>query len=379
MDGFTRYDDLQDAHQIVRVEEPGAGYYIVLDREMIVAGLQDVATFSSRSVTPLLSDPTFAVIPIMLDPPTHTKWRRLLASYFAVRRVPLLDQRIRATCARLLDEIEPPGNADFVTDFAFKFPTTIFLEIMGLPAAELDMFLEWEHAILHPGPDGTIDRATRITAIVSVLDHLRTAVAACRSTPPDPQADDILSHAARWQMDGEPVSDEDILSCCLLLFMAGLDTVASALSLAMRHLALHPEDRAWLAADPARAEVAAEELMRVYSIGQLARKVRHDTVFAGEHLREGDMVLFPIAAANRDTAHVPDARHVDFNRAPVPHYTFGAGPHRCLGSHLARHEMSVALEQWHRRIPDYEVATTEPLLGYWGSTHGVVSLPIRWR
>jgi cytochrome P450 len=376
--GFARYDELQDEHRIVRVEEPEGSYHVLLDRELIAAGLQDTETFSSNAITPLQPNPLYSVIPIMLDPPEHTKWRRLLSGYFAVRRLPLLDARIRERCTQLLDGFEHDGACEYANDFAFRFPTSIFLEIMGLPADELDTLLEWERAILYPGPDGSIQPEGRITAVLKVFDRFRELIAERRAAPAR-DADDIVSHAASWEIDGAPVSDDEILSCCLLLFMAGLDTVANELSFAMHHLATHPADRAWLAEDPNRSVLATEELLRTFAIGQIARKVRRETDLGGVRLSPGDMVLFPLAAANRDPAHLDHPREVDFGRELRPHYTFGAGPHRCLGSHLARREIAVALELWHQRIPDYEVATDMPLPGHWGSVHGLTSLPLRWR
>ncbi len=378
MNAFRRYDALQDAHRIVRVEEPGGSYYVVLDRELIVAGMQDPVTFSSHALTPLQPNPVYTMIPIMLDPPEHTKWRRLLSSYFAVRRIPLLDPRIRAVGSELIEGFRAEGACDYVTDFAFRFPTTIFLEIMGLPIEELDTFMEWERAILHPDADGSLDRERQIAGVMAVFGRLREIIADRRSAP-DSDADDIVSHAAGWEMDGEPVADDDIVSCCLLLFMAGLDTVANVLSFSMSHLATHPSEQAFLAADTSRATAATEELLRAFAIAQLARKVTTETVIAGVELHPGDMVLFPLAAANRDTAHVDHAREVDFGREPGPHYAFGAGPHRCLGSHLARREMAVALELWHSAIPSYELASAAPLDGHWGHVHGLLTLPLRWR
>jgi cytochrome P450 len=376
--GFARYDVLQDEHRVVRIEEPEGAYFLVLDRELVVAGLQDTATFSSRAITPLQPEPRFTAIPVMLDPPEHGKWRKMLASYFAPRRMPLLEARIGARCAELLDELEPRGGCEFVGEFAFRFPTTIFLEIMGLPAAELDLFLEWENAILHAADEDPAGRARQLEAVMLVLNRFREIIAERRASP-DIDAGDIVSHSASWEIDGEAVADGDILSCCLLLFMAGLDTVANELSFAMRHLAMHRADRAWLAAEPSRAGAAAEELLRVYSIAQVARKVTTDTVFGGQQLKKGDMVLFSLAAANRDPTYLRDARNVILEREGARNYAFGAGPHRCLGSHLARREIAVALEQWHRRVPEYELASDAPLLGHWGSVHGLTNLPLRWR
>jgi cytochrome P450 len=375
--GFERFDVLQDQSRIWRVEEPRGSYWMVLDRELAVQGLQDTDTFSSAAITPLDPEPMVRMKPVQLDPPEHGKWRKILASYFSPRRMPLLEHRIDEQCRSLLDEITPRGECDFVADFALRYPTVIFLEIVGLPVDELPTFLEWVSMIVHPDEGGALDRDRQATAMFAVMGRFMQALGERRATP-DAEAGDIISHAAGWEMDGEPVADEDILECCLLLFLAGLDTVANELAMAFHHLAAHPSDRAWLAGDPSQAPAVVEETLRAYSIPQLARKVRHDTTFAGQELKAGEMVMFSLAAANRDPLGVERAREVVLDRLPAPHYAFGAGPHRCLGSHLARQEMAIALREWHRRIPEYSLGTDRPIREHRGAVHGLTSLPLRW-
>jgi cytochrome P450 len=376
--GFQRYDELQDQGPVVRVEEPGGCYWVVLDRELGIQCLQNPDTFSSAAITPLDPDPAVRMIPVQLDPPEHAKWRSLLASYFAPRRMPYLEGKISERCTELLDDIVARGSCDFLQDFAMKFPTTVFLEIVGLPVEELPQFQEWLGAMVHPDDEGNLDRDTLITTMFTVMGRLQEVVAERRAAP-NPDAQDIISHAATWVVDGEPAKDDDILSCLLLLFLAGLDTVANELAYAMLHLSTHPEDRAKLAADPSKAPTAVEELLRAFSIPEVARKVTRDTELAGQRISAGDMVLFPLMAMNRDTKHVECARNVVLERHEPPlHYAFGAGPHRCLGSHLARQEMSVFLQMWHQRIPEYWLDTEEPIREHWGSIHGMKHLPLRW-
>jgi cytochrome P450 len=154
--------------------------------------------------------------------------------------------------------------------------------------------------------------------------------------------------------------------------------VANALSMATHHLATTPADRTALLARPGRTAAAVEELLRAFTITRLARKVTRDTEFGGQQLEAGDMVMFSLAAANRDAAALDRAREVVLDREPAPHYAFGAGPHRCLGSHPARKEMEIALRMWHERIPQYELATDQPVREYRSSVYGVIDLPLRW-
>ncbi|WP_313949498.1 cytochrome P450 [Frankia sp. AvcI1] len=183
-----------------------------------------------------------------------------------------------------------------------------------------------------------------------------------------------------WELDGAPAPDDALVNCSLLLFLAGLDTVAMSLSFAMHHLATHDADRrhvAGLAAAGEPLDGVVEELLRFYAVPEVGRKVKQDIEIGGQQLRAGDLVLFPLVAANRDEALVAGAGTVDLvSRPPAPHLAFGAGPHRCLGSHLARIEMNVALAGWHRVIPAYALGEGTAPQAYWGNVHGIFSLPL---
>lgn len=373
---FERFDELQDQHRMWRVEEPEGNYWMCLDRELIVQGLQNPEVFSSSAIVVLDPDPVICMKPIQLDPPEHTKWRKMLASYFSVKRMPHLEDRIRQRVTELLDEYLPKGECDFAQDIALWFPSVIFLEIVGLPADELPTFLEWERDSIHADPEAT-DREAQFGVMMQVMDRFQRAIDERRASP-DPDATDIISHAVGWTIDGQPVSDGDILECCLLLFLAGLDTVTNELSYAIWHLATHPGDQAALHEEPGRIAQAVEELLRAFSIPQLARKVTRDVSFGGQDLKAGEMVLFSLSAANRDVRYIDRARQVVIDRDAIPHYAFGAGPHRCLGSHLARQELNIFLGEWCKRVAHYELATEEPISEHRGSVHGISSLPLRW-
>src|SRR5262249_36594868 len=154
--------------------------------------------------------------------------------------------RIEAGVDELLDELVPRGGCEYVHDFAYRFPTAVFLEIIGLPRAELDTFIDWVGGALHADEHGVLDRSRQTAVMRQAMGRFAQALAERRASP-DPDATDILSHAVGWEVDGEPAADADILSCCLLLFLAGLDTVANQLAMATAHLATTPTDRAALA------------------------------------------------------------------------------------------------------------------------------------
>ena len=237
-----------------------------------------------------------------------------------------LTPKIRERAIELIEPLVARGSCDFMAEFAQRFPTTIFLEMMGLPVEELDQFMTWEHAILHSGSGTDEAKQHQIEAMMAVMGRFATLIAERREEP----RDDIVSKAIHYTVDGEPVTDADLLSFCLLMFMAGLDTVSVTLGWSFLHLARHDEDRAAIVADPALIPGAIEEFMRAYAIVMPARKVTRDVEIQGCPMKTGDMVLIPLNAATRDDVAFADARTVDIRRKPNNHIGFGAGPHRCL-------------------------------------------------
>ncbi|MCW2622556.1 MAG: putative cytochrome [Frankiales bacterium] len=372
---FERNDGFQSQARPALWTDEGPGYWVFTDREVILDGLQQHELFSSAVIVPTEPDPPYKWIPIMLDPPEHTLWRRLLGRYFSPKRVLDMEADQRGFANSLIDAFEQRGECEFIADFAQVFPTTIFLQIMGMPREQLDEFMEWEHAMLHTTQEDDPDGSRRLDGMVKVQTYFAGLIAQRRAAH-DPEAQDIVSHALTWEVNGAPVTDADMLSCLLLLFMAGLDTVAAQLSYIFRHLAAHPEDRRRIVADPTLIPHAVEELLRAFPIVQTARKATRDADFHGCPIKTGDMAVFPLSMAGRDDQAFPEAKRVDFDREDVRHLSFGAGPHRCLGSHLARQELVVVLEEWHKRIPDYEIVG-EPR-EHAGGVFGLDTMALRW-
>ena len=375
--GYRNLDSQRARHPVFRASEP-PGYHVFTEHDTILEALQNPELFSSHATVPTMPEPGYRWIPLMLDPPEHGKWRRLLGGWFTPRRTEGMDRLMRERAARLVEELAPTGGCDFVADFAGRFPTSIFLDIMGLPIDELDRFMAWEDAIMHFSTGSDPDHSALMRAMDEVQTYLGALVAQRRANPVA-GADDIVSASAGWTVDGEPVADQDVLACLLLLFMAGLDTVANQLSYAAHHLATHPDHRERLAADPSLAPVVVEELLRAYPIVVVGRRVTRDVQFHGCPLAEGEVVSFPLPSAGRDEKLCPRATEVDLDRGTTRHISFGAGPHRCLGSHLARRELAVALQEWHRRIPDYRLADGIEVTEHAGNgVWGIDALPLRW-
>lgn len=375
LEHFRRLDEMHRKSGPFAWTDSAQGYFLFFDHDVIVDGMQRPELFSSSVIVPEDPDPIYKWIPIMLDPPEHAKWRHVLAGYFAPPLVKRMADDQRAFAAQLIDEIAARGRCDYVADFAHTFPTTIFLQLLGAPTEMLPTFLEWESAILQRNEGGSQDAAKAM--MFQVMEYFRDLITERRASG-DEGRTDIVSTAVNWEIDGEPVRDEDLLSCLLLLFMAGLDTVAAQLSYGIHHLATHPADLARIVNEPELLPDAIEEILRVFPIVQTARKVTTDTDFHGCPMQAGDMVVFPLGAANRDERAFPNATEFRLDRGATRHISFGVGPHRCLGSHLARQEMTIALEEWHRRIPDYRLDPSLPVREHGGGVYGLDTLPLIW-
>lgn len=365
-------DRLRDRHPFMRSTFLN-GYWVLADGELIREALQRPDVFSSTVVTPLESDPPYRWIPEMLDPPEHTAWRQLLAPHFAPKVMERLEGKVQQRCVELIDGFAGRGHCDFLRDFAWRYPTTIFMELMGLPLDGLDQFLAWEHDILHLGADQDPDHAKAFHAMLAVMGYFAELVEEKRAHP----GDDLLTTSLAWEIDGKPISIDDRLSWCLLMFMAGLDTVSIQLGYAFWYLAGHADDRARVVADPSVIPAAIEELLRYFAFVAPARKVMRDVEFHGCPMKAGDMVLVPLSGATRDPKQVDDAASFRLDREPNNHIAFGLGPHRCLGSHLARRELRVALEEWHARIPDYRLTDGVEVVEH-GGMYGLDALELSW-
>jgi len=367
---FDNYDRLRDGARAYFGDAGGHEFWLLTRLADIRAAFQQPQLFSSTAVAPDQPDPPYMWIPEMLDPPVHTKWRQLLGPMFSPEASARLEPKVRQRFSEIMDEVASRGRCDYVADVALRFPNTIFMEIMGLPVSDADQFQAWETAILHTGAVGS---DVSLNAMGEVVAYFGALVAERRKAP----REDLVSRAIRFEIDGQPVSDDDLLSMCLLLFMAGLDTVAMQLSYSMMHLATHDDDRRRLVADPSLFPGAIEEFLRYYSFVTPSRKIMADTVFQGCPIKAGQMIHLPIVSANRDPHEFADAQRVIIDRADNRHIAFGAGPHRCLGSHLARQELRIGLVEWHARVPEYRLTPGVAIVEHGGQV-GLDNLSLEW-
>jgi cytochrome P450 len=288
---------------------------------------------------------------------------------FAPKRLKLVEADIQTTARRLVDSALAKGQSEFISDFAEVFPVTIFLSLMGLPHDHTSQFLAWEHGILH-----TPDLETRIESTRAVRDYLATLVRDRRKRP----ADDLISFVIASDVAGRPVTDQEATSMCLLLFMAGLDTVTAALGFIFKHLAEHPGHQQQLRDDPSLIPGAIEELLRAYPLAVGNRVITRDVEFHGVTMKAGERISMPTMLAGRDANTFAQPDVVEFRREGASHITFAAGPHRCLGSHLARRELKCALEEWLNRAPPFRVKSGETPRAHASAVFGVDYLPLTW-
>ena len=274
----------------------------------------------------------------------------------------------------MIDGLVGRGRCDLVRDFGGPFATKVFLDWAGLPPEDSPQFVAWVSAVFNDLGDSSTTALQE--AMAGIQGYFRVLLADRRRAPRDPERD-IVTHLVQSTIDGEPLSEDELLSICEVLVLAGLDTVKQQLGYSFLHLATHPEDRRRLSAEPEVVPLAVEELLRAFSVADPARKVAEDIEFHGCPMRKGDMVWLPPCTANRDPRVFPRADEVVLDRSPNRHFAFGSGPHRCQGVHLARLQMQVALEEWHRRIPEYGLGDDDPILEH-GGQFGLERLPIAW-
>jgi cytochrome P450 len=377
---YSEVDDLRHKGDVFQVNE-GAGYRLYTRYNQILDIAQHPEYFSNVIVDTRTNEPGvgFELVPQSMDGAIHAKWRRILGSYFSPGRIGKMVPDIRARAIELIESFADKGECDFVKDFAQLYPTVIFLGIMGLEKDELPKFMAWERDILHPAAT-TLEEAMQISmsAQQEVQDYFRTMLDERRAMPAEERGKDLVSEALGWKIDGEPIDDKDLLSFYLLMFEAGLDTVTAEVSWGFRHLATHPEHRQRIVDDPAIIPTAVEELLRVYPMVSLGRYVTEDNEVGGCPLSKGDRVFLSLPSAGRDEDIYDHATEVDFDRGVIQHLTFGAGPHRCLGSHLARHELATAYEEFHKRIPEYRIPAGAEFTETHGGLFGLTSLPLVW-
>ena len=358
------------------------GHWMAVGYEEAFQILRDPGTFSSALMSAQAAQLVGPAVlpdgrripmmtPIMMDPPLHTRLRGPLQKTFSPRNVMALGDRIEQLAISLVEAVAPHGAADFVAAVTEPLPVRIFLEMMGLADDRIGEFRVMVREVLEPRG---LDPIAEVMRMRRIGDAMLDQIIARRD---DPQ-DDIISLLWSVEIDGEPMTLELMEDYCCLLFVAGLDTVINAMTYGLRHLARNPGLQAQLRADPDAIVEATEELLRLYSFTGPVRRVTRDTQLAGNELREGDIVFVYLGGVDLDAREFPDPGQFDLARENKNHLIFGAGPHRCLGSHLARIELQTLYRVVLERLPEFRMDPDERPVFHPGNVLSVSKLPIRW-
>jgi cytochrome P450 len=347
--------------------------------EDVIQALRNPALFSSEMEIQMALGTERPMIPQQLDPPLQTRYRKLLDPHFSRRKMAALEPDMRRYANELIDRFIDNGACDFDPDFAIPLPCTVFLRLAGLPLEELDLFLELKNGIIRPhlktkSIDLEVNKNARVESGRQIYAYFERVVEDRTLQP----RDDLMTQLVHAEIDGEKLSRNEILDICFLLLLAGLDTITATLGCNIAYLAANPQQRRRLVAKPELIPNAVEELLRWETpVTGVPRLAREDFSIGGIDVKAGELVTLLLGAADVDADEFDDATRVDFERARNRHLAFGGGPHRCLGSHLARMELRVAMEEWHKRIPEYEVAPgRQPR--YSPGIREVLELPLVW-
>jgi cytochrome P450 len=330
----------------------------VLSRyEDVLWALRHPEIFSSEMEMHMALGTERPMIPQQIDPPAQTKYRKILDPRFSKKRMQEIAPAVRRHANELIDAFFERGSCEFDREFAVPLPCTAFLSLMGLPQSELPRFLRIKDMIIRPqtlmeSPTMEGAQALRKEAGRQIYEFFGNVIDDRKRRP----GTDMVSYLLETEIDGQRLTREEILDVSFLLILAGLDTVTATLGCNVAYLAANPAQRRRLVEKPESIAGAVEELLRWETpVTAVPRIVKQDVEIHGQRLVKGEMVTLLLGASNVDSAEFQDPERVDFERERNKHLAFGGGPHRCLGSHLARVELAVAMQVWHERIPDYRI------------------------
>ncbi|GFG75761.1 cytochrome P450 [Mycobacterium botniense] len=360
------WKQLRDAGPVVFMN----GSYYLTRRADVLAALRNPEVFSSRLALQPPSSP-LPVVPLAFDPPEHTRYRKILQPYFSPHGLSTSVPVIRRHAADMIEMLASRGECEAMADFASRYPFQVFLDLYGLPLEDRDHLIAWKDAIIADTPYPT---QTSLAAGRELHDYLVAAIRQRRRQP----GSDMLSQV---MTGGGGLSDLELLGMSHLLILAGLDTVTAAIGFCLLELARRPQLRTLLRQNPPQIRAFVEEIVRLEPSAPVAPRVTTRALHVGGMtLPAGSPVKLCLAAVNRDGSDPMSADELVMNGKVHRHWGFGGGPHRCLGSHLARIQLTVIVAEWLARIPEFELAPGyAPEIRFPSKTFALKQLPLRYR
>ena len=355
-------------------EVPQRGAWVVTGAEAIREVMQNPETFSNERGRADYGQAggganfMSGLVPLFMDPPDHGKYRALLAPIFSPRAIDDVEKNLYGLSGELIDAFADEGECEFMTAFARPFPVIVFMSLMGLPMEDRAQFIAWEHQIFQGE-----SMEARAQAGMAVAGCLHQLVQVKRKQP----GDDIISRLISAEVDGKPIAEDKLMGMCMLLYLAGLDTVAAGLGHTARYLAEHPDLQARLRANPALIPDAIEESLRWHTWIPTGRLCVKEVDFHGAKMMPGDWVQVILYGGSHDAAEQEHPGDFMVPREPNRHFAFGAGVHRCAGSHLARREMRIGVRMLLERLVEIRVKPGAELR-YDGGLVCLGALPLEW-
>jgi cytochrome P450 len=374
-DPVAAFAEVRDFTRIARSEEFG-GFWILTRHADIewVARHPDIFS-SAEPLIPHRPNLPDKAIPLELDGEAHTAWRQTLADTFNPSVVNHFTPQIQQLAVELVEKATHTRRYDFAPEFAVKLPAGVFLVNFGVDPSALGQLLEYKDWFVREGLASSGSAEEMANATKPLLDFFQHEVDVRRQQGTEGRRD-VISQLLVARYRGRPLADDEIVNASFVTMMASLDTTTSALNLSWWTLAQRADLREYVVAHPDRISRVAEELIRFQPVLTTARIVTEEVELAGVTMRPGDKVLVPWGMAGRDPEAYERPDECWFERPPHRTLAFGVGPHRCLGMHLARRIIAVALEEWHSRIPKYRIDPDSAPISYYSPVRGMLSLPL---
>jgi len=374
---YPIWEDLRERCPVAHTERFGGGWFPAT-HEGVTTVAKDTVNFTSRTILvgngrpgeEALPAPIGVAPPITSDPPFHAIARRIMLPALAPGPVNALEPQVRALCQRLLDVMGDHEIVNAGLEYSQYIPPAVIKQLLGFPPGDEELFREIIHIIME-GVDHTEEE--RIEEFAPVEEYFVKQIEDHRENP----RDDFTNYLLNVEVEGHKLADEHIFGTMVLTLVAGIDTTWSAIGASLFHLATHPEDLERLVNEPDLMPVAIEEFLRYYAPVTMARLVKHDMEYLGCPMKEDDWLLLGFPAANRDPSVFPDADKFIIDRAENRHVAFGLGIHRCAGSNLACMELRVAIEEFIKRYPRFELADAGAVTWAPGQVRGPRNLPVR--